>query len=50
MRELGNAGSALSVAANAELPSGVFGNGKLFIAYIAKEKERRSIWLISTGH
>src|SRR5688572_1393874 len=46
MRELGNAGSTLSVAANAELPSGVFAGGKLFVAYIAKEKERRSIWLV----
>jgi hypothetical protein len=46
MRELGNAGSALSVAANAELPAGVFSNGKLFVAYIGKEKEKRSIWLI----
>jgi BNR repeat protein len=46
MRELGNAGSALSVAANAELPAGIFSNGKLFVAYIGKEKEKRSIWLI----
>ena len=46
MRELGNAGSALSVAANAELPAGVFSNGRLFVAYIGKEKEKRSIWLI----
>jgi hypothetical protein len=46
MRELGNAGSALSVATNAELPAGVFSNGKLFVAYIGKEKEKRSIWLI----
>ena len=45
MRTLGNAGSALSVAANAELPAGVFSDGKLFVAYIGKEKERRSIWL-----
>jgi hypothetical protein len=46
MRQLGNAGSALSVAANAELPVGVFANEKLFVAYIGKEKEKRSIWLI----
>jgi hypothetical protein len=43
--ELGKAGAALSVAANAELPAGVVSNGKLFVAYIAKEKEKRSIWL-----
>lgn len=46
MRSLGNAGSALSVAANAELPAGTFVNDKLFVAYIGKEKEKRSIWLI----
>lgn len=46
MRQLGNAGSALSVAANAELPAGIFSNEKLFVAYIGKEKEKRSIWLI----
>lgn len=43
--ELGKAGSTLSVAANAELPVGVVSNGKLFVAYIAREKEKRSIWL-----
>jgi hypothetical protein len=46
MRELGNAGAALSVAANAELPAGALVNDKLFVAYIGREKEKRSIWLI----
>jgi hypothetical protein len=46
MRSLGNTGSSLSVAANAELPAGTFVNDKLFVAYIGKEKEKRSIWLI----
>jgi len=45
MRAIGSAGSASSVAANAELPAGVFANDKLFVAYIATEKEKRSIWL-----
>ena len=45
MRELGTSGTVLSVAANAELPAGAFSNDKLFVAYIAKEKEKRSIWL-----
>jgi len=49
MRSLGNAGSALSVAANAELPAGTYVNDKLFVAYIGKEKEKRSIWLIRAG-
>ena len=46
MRSLGNAGSTLSLAANAELPAGTYVNDKLFVAYIGKEKEKRSIWLI----
>jgi len=46
MRELGTTGSVLSLAANAELPAGAFSNDKLFVAYIAKEKEKRSIWLL----
>jgi len=46
MRDIGTAGSALSVAANAELPVGAFANDRLFVAYIAKEKEKRSIWLL----
>ena len=45
MREIGSSGSALSVAVNAELPAGAFANDKLFVAYIGKEKEKRSIWL-----
>jgi len=49
MRDLGNAGSALSVAANAELPAGTFANEKLFVAYIAREKEKRSVWLVRAG-
>ena len=46
MRELGTTGSVLSVAANAELPVGAFSNDRLFVAYIGKEKEKRSIWLV----
>lgn len=46
MRSLGNAGTALSVAANAELPAGAYVDDKHFVAYIGKEKEKRSIWLI----
>jgi len=49
MRDIGTTGSALSVAANAELPAGAFANDRLFVAYIAKEKEKRSIWLLRAG-
>lgn len=46
MRELGNAAGALSIAANAELPAAAYANNKLFVAYIGREKEKRSIWLM----
>jgi hypothetical protein len=46
MLELGNAGSALSVAANAELPAATYANDKLFIAYITTQNQQRSIWLV----
>lgn len=46
---LGKAGSTISIAANAELPAGAVSNGKVFVAYIAKEKEKRSIWLVKAG-
>ena len=49
MSELGKAGSTISIAANAELPAGAVLNGKVFVAYIAKEKEKRSIWLVKVG-
>jgi hypothetical protein len=49
VRELGGAGAAVSVAANAELPSGVLSKGKLFVAYITKVGEKRSVWLTKVG-
>jgi hypothetical protein len=49
VRELGGAGSAVSVAANAELPSGAFSKDKLFVAYITKVGEKRSVWLAKVG-
>lgn len=46
MRPLGNAGGALSVAANAELPVATYANDKLFIAYITTQQQKRSIWVV----
>jgi hypothetical protein len=46
MRSVSDAGYAVRLAANAELPAGIYVNGKLFVAYIGQEKEKRSIWLI----
>jgi len=45
MRELGGAGTIVSVAANAESPSGALSKDKLFVVYIAKTGEKRGIWL-----
>ncbi|HEV2834380.1 MAG TPA: sialidase family protein [Pyrinomonadaceae bacterium] len=49
MRQLGGAGVAVSVAANAELPSGVLCKDKLFVAYVTKVGEKRSVWLAKLG-
>jgi hypothetical protein len=46
MHPLGNAGAALSVALNAELPAGAFSNGKLFVAYLTTENAKRSVWVV----
>src|ERR1051325_3032887 len=46
MRALGDTGSALNVAANAELPSATYANKKLFVAYITTQQQKRSIWLV----
>lgn len=35
----------LSQEKDAELSAGAVSNGKLFVAYIAKQKEKRSVWL-----
>jgi hypothetical protein len=49
VRELDGAGAAVNVAANAESPSGVFSNGKLFVAYISTVGEKRSVWVAKVG-
>ena len=49
LRELGKADSALNLA-NAELPNGVLANDRLFVTYIAKQKEERSVWLVRANY
>ena len=44
-RKLGGDAQSISVASNAELPAPVFTNSGLFVAYVSKEKEKRSVWL-----
>ncbi len=38
-------GTAASVGANVELPAAVVSKDGLFVAYVFKEKEKRSVWL-----
>jgi hypothetical protein len=47
--EPGKVGATLSVAANAELPAGAVSDGKLFVVYIARQNEKRSVWLVRAG-
>lgn len=42
-------GRAASVASNAELPAAVSNRDGLFVAYISKEKEKRSVWLVKAN-
>ncbi len=46
-RKLGSDGSAISVVGtNAELPAAVAGKDGLFVAYVSKVKEKRTVWLV----
>ena len=49
VRELGSSAGVVSVAANAELPSGAFSKTDLFVAYVSKTGENRSVWLARVG-
>jgi len=48
-RELGGGGGVVNVATNAELPSGALSNNKLFVVYISRVGDKRSIWLTKVG-
>jgi BNR repeat-like domain len=48
-RKLGNEGAAVSVGKNAELPAAVAGKDGLFVAYVSKVKEKRSVWLVKAN-
>ena len=50
MRKLGNDGAQpISLGSNAELPAAVFSNDGLFVAYISKVKEKRSVSLVKAN-
>ncbi len=47
MMEVGKSGSTVTaLASNAELPAGVLCSDRLFVAYIVKADEKRSVWLV----
>lgn len=49
-RKVGNDGAAISLGTNAELPAAAFAKGGLFVAYISKMKEKRSVLLLKADH
>jgi len=48
LRNISNDASS-SVAVNAELPAATFGKEGLFVAYVSKVKEKRSVWLVKAN-
>ena len=43
-------GPATSIGLNADLPAAAFSKDGLFVAYVSKVKEKRSVWLIKADH
>jgi len=50
LRKIGNEEAAISVGSNSELPAATVTNAGMYVAYIAKVKEKRSVWLIKANH
>ena len=50
LRTVGRDGASISVGSNFELPAAVNSNDGLFVAYVSKEKEKRSVWLVKADH
>ena len=49
-RAVGKDGPTTTVGANVELPAAAFSKDELFVAYVSKEKEKRSVWLIKADN
>jgi len=49
-RPVGHDGPAMSIGSNVELPAAAFTKAGLFVAYVSKVKEKRSVWLIKADH
>ncbi|HEX5965701.1 MAG TPA: sialidase family protein [Pyrinomonadaceae bacterium] len=41
---------AITIGSNVELPAAAFTKDGLFVAYVSKTKEKRSVWLIKANH
>lgn len=48
-RKLANESAPVSVGTNAELPAAVAGKDGLFVAYVSKVKEKRTVWLVKAN-
>jgi len=48
-RAIGQNGPPVSIGSNVELPAAAVSKNELFVAYVSKVKEKRSIWLIKAG-
>jgi hypothetical protein len=49
-RPVGHDGPAISIGSNVELPAAASTKEGLFVAYVSKVKEKRSVWLIKADH
>lgn len=49
-RPVGHDGPAMSIGSNVELPSAAVTRDGLFVAYVSKVKDKRSVWLIKADH
>jgi len=48
-RAIGQNGPAISIGSNVELPAAAVSKNELFVAYVGKVNEKRSVWLIKAG-
>jgi hypothetical protein len=47
---VGQDGAPASIGSNVELPAAALSKDGLFVAYVSKVKEKRSVWLIKADH
>lgn len=50
LRVVGDDSPAIGVGTNLELPAAAFSKDGLFVAYVSKVKEKRSVWVIKADH